>query len=121
MECYDALLELQKEGLVKSVGVSNFGVTHLEAIKNSGRPLPAVNQIELHPWCNNKDIVDFCKINNIVIVGYSPLTKGVKLNDDKLNMISKKYKKSPSQILIRWSLQHKFITIPKSSTQERIL
>ena len=98
LECYDALLDLQKEGLIKTVGVSNFGVLHLDAIKKSGRPLPSVNQIELHPWCTNNDIVEFCKSNNIVIVGYSPLTKGLMLNDQKLGEISKKYKKH----------QHKF-------------
>ena len=50
LECYDVLLEYQKKGLIKTVGVSNFGVAHLEALKNSGRPLPQTNQIELHPW-----------------------------------------------------------------------
>jgi diketogulonate reductase-like aldo/keto reductase len=120
LECYDTLLDLQKEGLIKSIGVSNFGVHHLEALKSSGRPLPAVNQIELHPWCRNDDIVEFCKKNNIAVVGYSPITKGLKLSDEVLNEISKIYIKSPAQILIKWSLQNGFITIPKSSTLSRI-
>jgi diketogulonate reductase-like aldo/keto reductase len=120
LECYNTLLDLQKEGLVKSIGVSNFGVHHLEALKSSGRPLPAVNQIELHPWCRNDDIVEFCKNNNIAVVGYSPITKGLKLSDEVLNEISKNYIKSPAQILIKWSLQNGFITIPKSSTLSRI-
>jgi len=69
LECYDVLLEYQKRGLIKTVGVSNFGVTHLEAMKNSGRPLPQVNQIELHPWCTSEDVVTWCRNNNVVLVG----------------------------------------------------
>ena len=61
LECYDVLLDYKKRGLIKSVGVSNFGVNHLDAIKNSGRPLPDVNQIEMHPWCTNEPIVNWCK------------------------------------------------------------
>ena len=120
LECYDTLLELQKQGLLKTVGVSNFGVHHLEAIKNSGRPLPVVNQIELHPWCTNEDIVKYCQNNNIAVVGYSPLAKGEKLSDTFVLELAKKYNKSPAQILIRWSLEKGFITIPKSQHEERI-
>jgi diketogulonate reductase-like aldo/keto reductase len=120
LECYDALLELQQQGLIKTVGVSNFGVKHLEALKNSGRPLPAVNQIELHPWCTNEDIVEYCRNNNITVVGFSPLTKGRMLDDKQLKEISKSYDKSPAQILIRWSIQKGFVTIPKSIRPECI-
>jgi len=120
LECYDAMLELAKEEKIRSVGVSNFGIKHLEAIKNSGRPLPAVNQIELHPWCTNEEIVKYCRDNKIGVVGYSPLTKGNKLNDPYLIEVAKRHNKSPAQILIRWSLQKGYVTIPKSSKFERI-
>jgi diketogulonate reductase-like aldo/keto reductase len=105
LECYEVLLEYQKKGLIKTVGVSNFGIKHLEAIKNSGRPLPQVNQIELHPWCTNEDVVTWCKNNNIHIVGYAPLAEGKKLDHPYVIELSKKYNKTPAQILIRWSLQ----------------
>jgi methylglyoxal/glyoxal reductase len=121
LECYDALLELQKQGILKTVGVSNFGVQHLEVIKNSSRPLPAVNQIELHPWCTNEDIVKYCQRNNIAVVGYSPLAKGEKLSDPYVLGLAKKYNKTSAQILIRWSLEKGFITIPKSQHEERIM
>jgi len=121
LECYDVLLNYQKKGIIKSVGVSNFGVKHLEALKNSGRPLPQVNQIELHPWCTNEDIVKWCRDHNVAVVGYSPLAQGKYLNDPFLIQLSKKYSKSPAQILIRWSLQKGFVTIPKSVKPERIL
>ena len=120
LECYDTLLELQKKGLLKTIGVSNFGVHHLEALKNAGRPFPAVNQIELHPWCTNEDIVKYCQKNNIAIVAYSPLAKGERLADPFVLSLAKKYNKSPAQILIRWSLDKGFITIPKSTRPERI-
>ena len=121
LECYDVFIDYQKKGIIKSVGVSNFGVKHLEALKNSGRPLPQVNQIELHPWCTNEDIVKWCRDHNVAVVGYSPLAQGKYLNDPFLIQLSKKYSKSPAQILIRWSLQKGFVTIPKSVKPERIL
>lgn len=120
LECYDALLELQKQGSLLTLGVSNFGVQHLEAIKATGRALPQVNQIELHPWCANEDIVKYCNENNIAIVGYSPLAKGQKLNDKHIIEIAKQHNKSAAQILIRWSLQKGFITIPKSIQPQHI-
>ena len=121
LECYDVLLEYQKKGLIKTVGVSNFGVAHLEAMKNSGRPLPQTNQIEFHPWCTNEDIVKWCNQNGVVIVGYSPLAKAHKLSDPFVLQMAKKYNKTAAQILIRWSLQRGAVTIPKSSKESRIL
>ena len=120
LESYDVLVEYQKKGLLKTIGVSNFGVAHLEAIKNSGRPLPQVNQIEMHPWCQQKEIVAWCRANNVVVVGYSPLGMGKKIGDPTIAQIAKKHNKSPAQILIRWSLQNGCVTIPKSSKSERI-
>lgn len=120
LECYDTLLEMEKNNLLRSVGVSNFGVKHLEAIKNSGRPLPTVNQIELHPWCSNEDIVEYCQKNQIAVVAYMPLTSNNKLNDPFLLKLSEKYKKSTAQILLRWLVQKGIIPIPKSSNPKRI-
>ena len=121
LECYDVLLEYQKKGLIKSVGVSNFGVHHLEALRKSGRPVPAVNQIEMHSWWTQDEIVNYCNKNNIIVVGYSPLAKGEKLDDAYVKELAKKYNKSPAQILIRWSVQKGFVTIPKSDKKERIV
>jgi methylglyoxal/glyoxal reductase len=121
LECYDVLLDYQSRGLIKSVGVSNFGVEHLEAMKNSGRPLPQVNQIELHPWCTNEDIVEWCQKNGVVLTGYSPLARNPdKLKDPLVVALAKKYNKTPAQVLIRWSLQRGYVTIPKSSKQHRV-
>lgn len=118
---WKALQEAVKEGYVKSIGVSNYGVAHLkELLSWEGLKIkPVVNQIELNPWLMRKEIVDFCKSNDIVLEAYSPLTQGRKLEDPQLIELSKKYKKSPAQILIRWSLQQGFVVLPKSSKKER--
>jgi len=120
LETYDAMLELKKQGLVKSVGVSNYGVQHLEGLRKAGRPVPSVNQIELHPWQRKEDIVKYCQKNGIAVMGYSPLTKGQRLNDPEIVQLGKKYGKTPGQVLIRWSVQSGFITIPKTSKVSRV-
>ncbi|CAF1379990.1 unnamed protein product [Adineta steineri] len=115
IEVYKEIVKLQKEGKIRSIGVSNFGVEHLEWLKQAGF-VPAVNQIELHPWWQNEDIVNYCRTNNIAIEGYSPLGKSRFLDDPYLIKLSQKYNKTPAQILIRWSLQNGFITIPKTTS-----
>jgi len=120
-ECYDVLLEYQAKGLIKTVGVSNFDVDDLEAIKQSGRPLPQVNQILFNPWYPNTPIVKWCKENGVHVVGYSPLARDPQKLKHPLAMeVASKYKKTPAQVLIRWSLQHGFTTIPKTVNPQRI-
>ncbi|RIB01289.1 aldo/keto reductase [Gigaspora rosea] len=120
-ETYKALQELVKRGLVKSIGVSNYGVKHLQELLDSNPEIkPAINQVEIHPWLARSDIVSFCNKHNIVVEAYSPLTRGKKLNDPTLTGIANKYGKTPAQILVRWGLQHNFVTIPKSTKLERI-
>ncbi|WVQ74530.1 hypothetical protein IAR50_004131 [Cryptococcus sp. DSM 104548] len=116
---WDALVMAQEEGWVKDIGVSNFGVSHLKALSG---PLPAVNQIELHPFCQQSDIVEYCQQKGIAIEAYSPIMRGEEKywNDPVLVKISEKYKKDVAQIAIRWSLQKGFIPLPKSVTPARI-
>ncbi|CAG8511466.1 2648_t:CDS:2 [Ambispora leptoticha] len=122
-ESYLALQELVAFGKAKSIGVSNYGVHHLTEMLDDPEITikPAVNQIEVHPWLLRNDIVTFCRENDIIVEAYSPLTKGLKLRDRTLVKIAKKYHKSPAQILIRWSLQNNFVTLPKSVHKERII
>jgi diketogulonate reductase-like aldo/keto reductase len=115
LEVYQEMIQLQNEGRIRSIGVSNFGVQHLQWLKQAGF-VPAVNQIELHPWWPNEDIVNYCRTNNIAIMGYSPLGKGHFLNDPYLMKLSERYGKTPAQILTRWSIQNGFITIPKTTS-----
>jgi diketogulonate reductase-like aldo/keto reductase len=121
LETYDAMLDLKKKGLIRSVGVSNFGIQHLEGLRKAGKPLPSTNQIELHPMMRKQDIVDYCREHNIAVMGYSPLAKGKKMDDQQLNAVAKKYNKSLAQLMIRWSVQKGYITIPKTSKSERVL
>eukprot|EP00048_Salpingoeca_helianthica_P018138 m.240934 g.240934 ORF g.240934 m.240934 type:complete len:276 (-) comp23810_c0_seq1:50-877(-) len=120
LETYDALVKLQSEGLIRSIGVSNFGVQHLEGLRAAGKPLPVVNQIELHPFLQQHAIVEYCKKHNIVVQAYSPLTKGQWLKDPRLTAIAAKEGRSVAQVLIKWSLTKGFVCLPKSSNAERI-
>jgi len=104
----------------RSVGVSNFNLHHLEGLRNAGLPTPSVNQIELHPWLQPREIIDYCKKHDITVMGYSPLVKSKMLKNQQICDLAKKYNKTPAQILIRWSVQHGYTTIPKSSKSNRI-
>ena len=120
LEAYDTMLELQSKGRLRSVGVSNFGVHHLEAMRRAGRPLPAVNQIELHPFAQQRDIVSYCRRHGIALMAYSPLARGGALNDPLVRQLAEKYRRTPAQILLRWSLQNGFIPIPKTNHPRRL-
>lgn len=120
LESYKALIKLKKDGLVKSIGVSNFTIKHLKEFLDNFDEIPAVNQVELSPFLSQVELRKFCDANQIVIESYSPLTKGQKLNDPTLVKIAKKHNKTSAQILIRWSLEIGAVTIPKSNRLERL-
>ena len=122
VESWRAIETLYEKGNVRSIGVSNFMIDHLEELIEQASIVPALNQIELHPYNYQyrKDLVDFCKHNGIRIEAYSPLTRGYRLSDQKLVKMAKKYGKTSAQILIRWSLQKDFIVIPKSANIDRV-
>lgn len=122
LETWEAFLKLQQDGYVKSVGVSNFNIHHLEPMKQHGFPSPVVNQIEHHPWYQQTELVNYCRENNITVMGYCPLARSVSFDFVPLiKEIAKKYSKSERQVLLRWSIQKNVITIPKSSIHERIV
>ncbi|CAI7570735.1 unnamed protein product [Penicillium discolor] len=121
---WDALVEAQKAGKVKSIGVSNYGIHHLEEleayIQGGGGGQIDVGQYELHPWLDHSDIVEWLQKRKIVVEAYSPLAHGSRLTEPVLLSIGKKYGKTPAQVLIRWSLQMGFVPLPKSTTPKRI-
>jgi diketogulonate reductase-like aldo/keto reductase len=121
-ETWSALETVYKEGKVKAIGVSNFTIKDLKGLLNAQRLTPTINQILMHPlkYKNNKDVVEYCQKNNIKIEAYSPLIHGYKLDKEIFQEIAYRYNKSVPQILIRWSLQHEFICIPRSSNREHI-
>jgi diketogulonate reductase-like aldo/keto reductase len=142
---WKALVEAVEEGKVRSIGVSNYGVHHLEELEEWQKQQPkekagvlsgkhlifysymppltlpcAVNQVELHPWLGRKDIVDWCKHRDVVLEAYSPLVRGTRMDDPLLVPLTKKYNKTGAQILLRWGLQKGFVILPKSVTKSRI-
>ncbi|SPO27294.1 related to 2,5-diketo-D-gluconic acid reductase [Ustilago trichophora] len=116
---WEALKELQSEGKAVTIGVSNYGVKHLQELIDRNEK-PAVNQIELHPWCQQRPIVEFCKKHNIVLQAYCPIVRGQHADDADVKKIADKHKVDWSQVLLRWSLQKGFVPLPKSDTPSRI-
>jgi diketogulonate reductase-like aldo/keto reductase len=121
LHSWRALERIIGEGRCRAIGVSNFMVHHLEELLNRAKIPPAVNQIELHPWCQQRDVVAYCEAHDIAIVAYSPLTKGKKLRDPRLTAVAREAQRTPAQVLLRWCLQKHFIAIPKSARRERII
>jgi len=119
-ETWRAIEKLQKDGKIKTIGVSNFLPHHLEALLETATVTPTVNQIEYHPGFMQKECVEFCKQNNILIEGWSPLGRGEVLTNQTLIDIAAKYNKSVAQICIRWALQNEVLPLPKSVTPSRI-
>lgn len=119
-ETWRAMEELQDQGLIKSIGVSNFWEEHLEALFETANVKPAVNQIEFHPGYWQPELTQFCRDHDIVIEGWSPLARGKVFGNDLLKQIAERHQKSVSQLCLRWALEHGVISIPKSTTPERI-
>lgn len=121
IETYKALEQLYEEGRVRAIGVSNFEIEHLEQIIQSCSIVPAVNQVEIHPYLSQKDLIAFCKRYDIQIQAWSPLMKGrAALEDDTIVEIANRHGKSPAQVILRWHLQNGVAVIPKSVTPSRI-
>ena len=119
-ETWKAFEYLYKTGKVKSIGVCNFKIGHLEELKKTAKIMPMVNQIEIHPQSSKNDMLSYCEENNIQLVAWSPIMRG-KLFSNKLMIdLSEKYKKTIAQIILRWHVQRGIIPIPKSSNEERI-
>jgi diketogulonate reductase-like aldo/keto reductase len=121
LRSWRALERILAEGRCRAIGVSNFMIRHLEELLAHAQSPPAVNQIELHPWCQQRDVVAFCEDRGIAAVAYSPLTKGLRLRDPRLAAVAREVGRTPAQVLLRWSLQKGFVTIPKSARRERII
>lgn len=136
---------LRARGKARSIGVSNYTIRHMTELFAESETVPAVNQVEIHPYLYQRELIDFCAARGVVIEAYSPLTHGRRLNDPKLVAIAKKYSKdgaaapvwprlplleqfsrpggvkTTAQMLIRWGLQKGFVVIPKSSKPRRIV
>lgn len=100
--------------------MSCSGPQHIEEIKTYSSIVPCVNQVELHPWCQQRPIVEYCKANNILVEAYCPLRRGDGLNSPVITAIAKAKGVTPAQVILRWSLQKGVVPLPKSDNPERI-
>ena len=113
--------KIYMSGKVKSIGLSNHLIHHMEEVLKTATITPVVNQVELHPYLTQGDVIDYCKKHNIVPEAWSPLgsSKVPLLKDEVLIWIGGKYGKSPAQVVLRWNIQKGIVPIPKSSNEER--
>jgi 2,5-diketo-D-gluconate reductase A len=114
------LEEFKADGRARSVGVSNFQVAHLERLAAETETVPAVNQIELHPYFQNREVAAYGREHGIATEAWAPIAQGKVLDDPTLLEIAGRYGKSVAQVVLRWHIQHGMIVFPKSVTPERI-
>jgi 2,5-diketo-D-gluconate reductase A len=120
LEAWKALVKLKEEGRAKSIGVSNFTVSHLQRIIDATGVAPSVNQIELHPRFQQKELAACHTEHGIITESWSPLGQGTLLEDPTLKALAEKHGRTPAQVVIRWHLDRGYIVIPKSVTPSRI-
>jgi len=121
IDTFKALEQMQKEGKVKSIGVSNFHIKHLERLMKECEVKPVLNQVECHPYFQQKELKDFCEKHDIRIEAWAPLMQGGKpLEDQTIKAIGETHGKTAAQVIIRWHVQEGTIVIPKSVTPARI-
>lgn len=129
---WKALVECVEAGKVRSLGISNYGVHHLDELEAYIKELEAergegkggvisVGQWEVHPWLTRPDIVKWCQDRNIVVEAYCPIVRGERFGEPKIKALAEKYGKTEAQILLRWSLQRSLVPLVKSVTPSRIL
>jgi diketogulonate reductase-like aldo/keto reductase len=123
LETWRALEKLQSEGKVRDIGVSNFLKRHLVHLLENSKTVPALNQFEIHPLCYDKETIDFCFQNKIVVEAYSPLARASDafFKNERVLKIAEERKKTAAQVALRWSIQQGFVTLPKSKTEKYIV
>ncbi|KAI0710188.1 Aldo/keto reductase [Earliella scabrosa] len=119
-DSWRAVVDAKAEGFIRSVGVSTFGMRHLQEIVSSGLELPVLNQIDLHPFMTRTEIVNFCHKHGIALEAWGPLVRGMRFNHPKIVALAEKYHKEPAHVLLRYSLQKGYVAIPKSVSKARI-
>lgn len=132
IETWNGMLEAKEQGLVKHIGVSNFSSKKLSGLMEETDHNPELNQVELHPYLQQKDLLEFCERNNINMTAYSPLGSGDRakemkaenepslLENETINRIAEKHGASAGQVLIKWSVERGTAVIPKSTNEKRI-
>jgi 2,5-diketo-D-gluconate reductase A len=117
---WKALEELHREGSVRSIGVSNFQVAHLQRLAAESDTVPAVNQIEIHPYFTNDEVRAYGRAHEIATEAWSPLSQGAVLGDPVIGRVAAKVDRTPAQVVLRWHIERGDIVFPKSTTPQRI-
>jgi len=117
---WKTLEEFHKDGRARSIGVSNFQIEHLKRLAPETDTVPAVNQIEVHPYMTNEAVRSYGKEHGIATEAWSPIAQGEVLDDPTIVQVAKKAGKSPAQVVLRWHIQRGDIVFPKSVTPSRM-
>ena len=117
---WKTLEEFHRDGRARSIGVSNFQIEHLETLAAETDTVPAVNQIEAHPYFINDAVREYGREHGIVTEAWSPIAQGGVLEDETITQIAEKVGKTPAQVVLRWHVQRGYIIFPKSATPSRI-
>jgi len=120
VETWRAFEKLKDDGLARSIGVSNFLIPHLEKLLAESEVVPTVNQIEVHPALQQRELREYCWDHDIVPEAYSPLARGEVLQHPVITEMAARHGKTPAQVVLRWHIQEGHIVIPKSTTPSRI-
>ncbi|MDS9472529.1 aldo/keto reductase [Sporosarcina pasteurii] len=122
VESYKAMEKIYKEGRAKAIGVCNFDIEHLQRIIDECEIIPAINQVECHPYLQQTALKAFCEQHGILVEAYSPLMNGKNvLENATIQEIAKQHGKTPAQIILRWHLQKDTVVIPKTITPSRMV
>jgi diketogulonate reductase-like aldo/keto reductase len=120
LDSWRALERLHREGRARAIGVSNFMPRHLEELLAHAEIVPAVDQIEVSPFLQQRDTRAFCARHQIVVEAYSPLTRGQQLDHPVVTAVATRVGHTPAQVLLRWGIQHGLVVLPKSTREARI-
>jgi 2,5-diketo-D-gluconate reductase A len=115
---WQGLMRARDEGLTRDIGVCNYKIPQLEALAIATGEMPAVQQLEWTPFGHSLDMLNFCRAHQIVVQAYSPLTRGKRLQDERLKELAARHGKSPAQVMLRWNLQHGVAPIPKAYRED---
>lgn len=120
-ESWQALERLYQEKRVRAIGVANYNIDLLEELAGHASLVPAVDQVEFSPWLYQRELMEYAGTRGIRLQSYSPITRGIKFNDPRLQALCAKYERTPAQIVLNWHVSHGLSTIPKSSNRDRLM
>jgi len=120
-ETFEGLAVLRERGLIKSAGVSNFTISHIEEVTKVASIPIVINQVEFHPYLNQKELLEYCTKKNIRLTAWAPLLKGRGYNEPVLTEIARAHEKSVAQVALKWLLQKGILLIPKASSDKHLL